>query len=83
MAFKPLDSIAIRTINIGVRIFGVLACPVGLVFLLTAWFLQADRIIYGLIGALGIAMGIGAWVARPITQSQVDSIRGRSGSDGG
>jgi 1,4-dihydroxy-2-naphthoate octaprenyltransferase len=83
MAFKRLDPIAIRTLNVGARIFGGLACLVGAAFLLTACLLQADRIIYALIGVLCIAMGIAFWVVRPITQSQVDSIRERSGSDSG
>jgi di/tricarboxylate transporter len=83
MALKQLDSLAIRVINIGVRTFGVLACFVGVAFLLSAWFTQSDRILFGLIGALCIAMGIAIWMARPITQSQIDSLRERSGSDPG
>ena len=83
MALKRLDSIAIRTLNVGARIFGALACLVGSVFLLTAWFLQADRIIYGLIGVLCVAMGVAFWVVRPITQPQFDSSRERGGSDSG
>ncbi len=83
MALKQLDSMAIRVINIGVRTFGVLACFVGVVFLLTAWFTQSDRIVYALIGVLGIATGVAIWMARPMTQSQIDSLRERSGSDSG
>jgi hypothetical protein len=81
MALKQLDPIAIRVINIGARTFGVLACLVGVVFLLTAWFTQSDRILYGLIGVLSIVTGVAIWMARPLTQSQVDSLRRRSGSD--
>jgi hypothetical protein len=83
MSLKRLDSIALRVINVGVRTFGVLAGFIGVGFLLTAWFIQSDRIMYGLIGVLTIATGVAIWIARPVSQSQINSLRERSGSDAG
>jgi hypothetical protein len=83
VSLRRLDSIALRVINVGVRIFGALVAFLGVGFLLIAWFGQSDRIVYGLVGMLGIATGVASWIAKPISQPQIDSLRERSRSDGG
>jgi hypothetical protein len=74
---------SIDIINITVRIFGVLACFLGLVFLLTASIARSDRIAYGLIGMLSAATGVAVWVAGPITVAKIHSLRMRSGANAG
>ena len=80
MAWQHIDKLGIRVINVMARVFGVLACIVGLISLLSAWLLPGDRTWYLLGAALSLAIGIGVWIARPITQSQIDSIRNGRGS---
>lgn len=81
MAWQQLDRFGIRVINVLARVFGVLACIVGLISLLSAWLFPRDRVAYVLGAAFGLAIGIATWMARPVTQSQLDSIRKGWGSD--
>jgi hypothetical protein len=83
MTLKRFDSKALRVINIGVRIFGVLVCFVGVGCLLRAWLTQSDRIMYEVLGLVSTATGVAIWIALPISQPQIDSLRERSGHDAG
>jgi len=81
LASNRFDTIAIQLLNVAASVVGVFAFIVGIGFLLSAWFGPNNRVAYLVAAALSIAIGIGIWAARPITQSQIDSIRAGRRSD--
>lgn len=83
LASSADNSKAIDIMNITVRIFGVLACCLGLTFLLTACIARTDRIAFGLIGMLSVATGVAVWVVGPTTVGKINSLRMRSGANAG
>jgi hypothetical protein len=83
LAMNQFDRVAIQVLNVAARVIGVLAWIAGVGFLLSAWVSPDNRIAYVVVAAVCIAIGVGVWVARPFTQSQIDSIRaGRRSEEG-
>ena len=76
MNSRKFSPIVVRAINFAARVFGAGAVLVGVTFLLAAWLDPALRWLYLLVGLLCVAMGVGVWVARPLTLEQIDSSRG-------
>jgi disulfide bond formation protein DsbB len=81
LASNRFDTIVIRLLNVAARVVGVFTFVAGVGFLLSAWFGPNNRVGYLVVAALCIAIGMGIWVALPITQSQIDSIRAGWRSD--
>jgi hypothetical protein len=81
LASNRFDTIVIRLLSAAARVVGVFALIVGVGFLMSAWFGPNNRVAYLVVAALCIAIDIGICVARPITQSQIDSIRAGRRSD--
>jgi hypothetical protein len=76
------DNAWICALNVAARIFGTCFGVAGLTFLAVAALHSEHRVASVALGLFMVAVGIATWIARPITQSTVDSLRGNRGSDG-
>lgn len=66
-------------INLSARLFGAMALLVGIYALVCAYAFKEDRWMYCVTGVFAIAVGVGVFLAKPITIDHLSRIRRRMG----
>ena len=76
------DRVYLLFINLSARLFGAMAVLFGIVALISAYAFTADRWMYMVAGIFAIAVGVAAFMAKPITAEHISSIRRKMGRHG-
>ncbi len=75
------DRIFLFTLNVVARLFGGLAILASLMFLVSAYAIQENRIVNIIVGLAVGVMGIAFLVAKPVNPEKLATIRRRMGSN--